>query len=924
MRKETVNAKVTEAQCTGCGACKNVCPVSAISMKADTEGFLYPNVKETQCIECGKCLMVCPVLVDNNSNSSTPEIWAVRASDDLRAVSSSGGVFTILAEYILEEKGLVCGAAYDTEMNVHHMLVEKKEDLKKLRGSKYVQSDVRDVYQKIYTELKNGRTVLFTGTPCQNAALRNVVGEQEKLVQVDLICHGVPSQTLFTQYLSEVADGKKIKTVNFRNKQFGWQSGKVQIQFEDQSEYIGTTQNDPYEVGFYRNLTLQKCCSDCKFSEYPREGDLSIGDFWGISDIDRKQNDGKGTSIVFVNNQKGERVFSAIQKRFYKTQSYPFQEIGGKIKNRVHAKYPPNIKREKFFQELKKRHNVYQAVKETLPNGIEQKKIVSGKIFDVGLVSNYLAVNFGGSLTQYAMYRTIKKMGYSVGMIGRPLSSWGKADHANLSKMYLECPYDEIDLLPRMNTREDMEALNNVCRQFVVGSDQLFQYTLYRDLDKFVSLSWAKDRKKKIAYAASFGHGKIWGDVDELAEMGYFLNKYDAFSVREKDAVALCKRHFAVDAEWVLDPVFLCDKEVYRELAQKSKRKRKEHYIASYILDPSMDKQKILKRIGKELDLPIEVYSEMLHSKEYVAPLGDLDVVHLKVEERLDSIMNCDYFVTDSFHGTCFAIIMGKPFLSILNTKRGGSRFTSLLELFGLEARLIKNSKELEKNVPAVIADIDYAAVHKILEKEKQRCTQWLLTQLKTPKKNLYSDYDMMKKLIEEQKRTISQLHSEMMELARMVGKEGRYITDIEKYLDYLFRVRKKYQILIAVKDTPGLAVSENVSEKFQKLGIREKLVGKHGRSFAAVIDGGENIYEEMGQELSPIETELHLEDAELRLVSRVFLNGNEAVIKYNGIDYAVNERGFNIVLIEKESGIVEDSVCFDTHLPDYKCYRRK
>ena len=123
-----------------------------------------------------------------------------------------------------------------------------------------------------------------------------------------------------------------------------------------------------------------------------------------------------------------------------------------------------------------------------------------------------------------------------------------------------------------------------------------------------------------------------------------------------------------------------------------------------------------------------------------------------------------------------------------------------MLELFGLEARLIKNSKELEKNIPAVIADIDYAAVHKTLERERQRCTQWLQTQLKAPKKNLYSDYDMMKKLIEEQKRTISQLHSEMVELARMVGKEGRYITDIEKYLDYLFRVRKKYQILIAVK----------------------------------------------------------------------------------------------------------------------------
>lgn len=923
--KITVNEKVSYQTCTGCGACANTCPVHAICMQPDPEGFNYPSVDEKKCIECKKCIAACPVLNYENLNSNEPEILAVRASDEIRAVSSSGGVFTVLAEEILSEGGAVCGAAFDDNMVLRHVLIEDKESLNRLRGSKYLQSDVGEVYVRIKELLIQGRKVLFSGTPCQNAALRNVIGEDsDNLLQIDIICHGVPSQTVFSQYLKEVASGRKVRHVNFRSKEFGWQSGKILIEFDDNTEYIGDVKNDAFEVGFYRNLTLRKACSECKYSAYPREGDISIGDFWGISQIDASQNDGKGTSIVFLNNEKGKNAFKKAKKSFYKVQEYSFKDIGKNLKNRIHAHYPSNIKRDAFFKNFDQEKNFYKAVKLTLPETLEKKPVHRNKIYDIGLVSNYLAVNFGGSLTQYALYSVLKSLGYSVGMIERPYSASGKADDDNLEKVYLECPYDKEDLIPRFGNREEMRQLNGVCRQFLVGSDQLFQYALYQELDKIVSLSWVKDRKKKTAYAASFGHGRIWGDINELAELGYFLKKYDAFSVREKDAVQLCKKHFDVNAEWVLDPVFLCDKKVYERLAKKSSRKREGRYIASYILDPSSDKKKILEKVMSATGLPIEIFSEIRHSKEYVEPLKNLNVVMMRSEERLESIMHCDYFVTDSFHGTCLAIIMNKPFISILNMKRGGSRFTSLLEIFGLRERLIKDSKDLEKRETIIGKKIDYKIVNTVLQKEKTRSLNWLKEKLKEPKKNLYSDYDIMKNLIEEQKKTIDSLKDEIKILARMVGKEGRYIEDIYEYLEYLYRIRKDHIILMAAKDTLGLAVNERVSNGFKKLGIINNLNEKHGRSFAAVLNGGINIYEEMGTELNPIETYMEVENVPVKLVSKVYQNGNEAKIEWDGTDYAVNERGLNIIVIAKDTKMVEDSVCFDMHLKKYSCYRNK
>ena len=284
--------------------------------------------------------------------------------------------------------------------------------------------------------------------------------------------------------------------------------------------------------------------------------------------------------------------------------------------------------------------------------------------------------------------------------------------------------------------------------------------------------------------------------------------------------------------------------------------------------------------------------------------------------------MNCDFFVTDSFHGTCFAIIMGKPFISILNNKRGGSRFPSLLELFGLDERLIETSKDLEERSNLLTEDIDYEKVYEILEKEKKRCLTWLRTNLRKAKKNVYSDYDMMQKLLRDQQKTIEGLKKEIIGLSKLLGKEGRYIENLEEYLDYLYRRRMDYTILIAVKDTPGLALNQKIAEKLNRLGIQNIMWGKHGHSFAAVIDGGNNIYEELGNGDAPINTSINLGENQVTLISRVFKNGNEAVIKWNHRNYAVNLRGLNFVLVSKKTGIVEDAVCFDTHVQEYICNR--
>ena len=226
---------ITHNQCTGCGACYNKCPVNAIVMKPDAEGFSFPSINSEQCIHCGLCLKTCPVFETKYENNPEPKCYAVMANDEIRKNSSSGGVFTLLAEWVLRQGGVVCGAAYSQDCySVQQIIITKEEDCHKLRGSKYVQSENGEIYKKVKAYLDNGTPVLFTGTPCQVAAVKAYLEKPyEKLYTLDLVCHGVPSPGVYQKFIEEQEKkyGSKAIQVTFRDKQFGGWNHSTKICF---------------------------------------------------------------------------------------------------------------------------------------------------------------------------------------------------------------------------------------------------------------------------------------------------------------------------------------------------------------------------------------------------------------------------------------------------------------------------------------------------------------------------------------------------------------------------------------------------------------------------------------------------------------------------------------------------------------------
>lgn len=916
--------------CTGCGACMNICPLDAIKMAENEKGFIVPDIDKKACINCGRCLQVCPKHICVRENWSEPQVFAAYAKEEIQVVSSSGGIFSLLAKNMLEkEAGAVAGVVFDDNMQAVYTLAEKIEDVEPMRGSKYVQSNVGMIYRDIKKYLEEDRSVLFTGCPCQVAALKNFLGKDyNNLLTVDILCHGVPSNKTFQLYLNSISGNKKVKNVAFRDKQFGWNANHIKITFADDSTYIGDMESDGYVKGFLKNLFLRKSCEECIFSEFPRVGDITIGDFWGIRNISPEMYSALGTSMIFVNNEKGEKYYKEIkslvknEKRLaFQPQCYP---------NRIHRLYHHNNKRDQFFLMLKNK-GFDNSIKYLLP----EKGEISYRSFpedyrvkennkleqhDIGLVCNYFAGNFGGSLTQYALYNVLKEMGYSVYMIEHPQDADARTSKDTLNKIYVKVPYPIEDMAPDFKNRMEMRKLNEFCDCFVVGSDQLFQYTLYEMMGKFVILDWVDDTKQKVAYAASFGHAHMWGKQSELGRMAYFIQRFDGFSVREKTAVEICKNQFDIDAEWVLDPVFLCDKQHFIDLADNADIQWKEHYIGSYLLDPDEEKREMLEFLMKNLGIECDIFSEFNSSAKYMESLGSLTWHNYKVEERLSSIMNCDVFFTDSFHGTCFSIIMKKPFVSVLNTKRGADRFTSLLEHFGLANRLIRNYDELTQVKD--IMRIDYDAVYKILEQDKIRSYSWLCNRLQVKKGKSRSTYNILCDMIAERDEKIENLEKLVTCLSQELGYLLEKITDINRYLAILKKNRDKYVIFMAVKDTSGFLLDKKIADAIKRLGFRTDMQDKHWYSFIGIINEKKVICETLSGYNEAVTAELWIDEMKVNIGSKCLKAGNEAFICINEKNYAVNRRGLNIVVWDKESGCVIDSVCFDTHSQNIPCYR--
>lgn len=307
-------------ECCGCTACKHICPTNAIEMVADKEGFLYPSINQQLCIDCGQCKKVCAFQngYDTSNNLEQPKVYAAKhKNESIRMDSTSGGAFTAISDYILDNNGVIFGVSFDDNMHVVHQMAKTIRERDKFKGSKYVQSDLKNVYMEIKQLLKKDIYVLFTGTPCQTAGLSRYLSSSktEKLILCDIICHGTPSPLMWREHIKhlEMKMKQTIKEYKFRDKSIGWRGANVTIKFKGKkiAKYsIAKTFTNLY---FSHNI-IRPACHNCKYTNLQRTSDITIADFWGIEKHMQDFDDNKGVSLVFVNTEKGDQVFKNIIK----------------------------------------------------------------------------------------------------------------------------------------------------------------------------------------------------------------------------------------------------------------------------------------------------------------------------------------------------------------------------------------------------------------------------------------------------------------------------------------------------------------------------------------------------------------------------------------------------------------------------------
>lgn len=346
--------KQKNLKCSGCTACFAICPKDAITMQADSEGFKYPVIDKNKCIDCGLCCKVCPLENMYGNFGEDKTSFACRAKDkNFAKQSSSGGVFGILANMYLKEQAVIYGAAFDDNWNVCHIRADKKDELKSLYTSKYVQSDIGNTFRQVKCDLDNGKKVLFAGTPCQVAGLKSYLQKDYlNLLSVDFICHGVPSPLVWQRYIiaMEKKLNNKITEVSFRDKEDGWKNYYFKLSTANGNVFYEKHGENIYMKGFLKDLYLRYSCYDCKFKTLHRASDITLADFWGIEKIIPEINVEKGVSLCWSSSEKGKQVLADVLKR----TDYYEVKLREAIKHNSSAikSVEMHKNRDKFFEEV--------------------------------------------------------------------------------------------------------------------------------------------------------------------------------------------------------------------------------------------------------------------------------------------------------------------------------------------------------------------------------------------------------------------------------------------------------------------------------------------------------------------------------------------------------------------------------------------
>ena len=716
----TVLDAVKKSACTGCTACMACCPVKAISMQYDDEGFIYPIIENEKCIDCSLCTKTCPSLKNELRNTDTPDCFAAWALDKKVPVkSSSGGIFSLLAEKTLQKGGIVVGAAYKDDFHgVHHVIVESINDLQKLCNAKYVQSELGNIFSQIKAYLDEGEKVLFSGTPCQVAGLYSFLGKRyDGLSTVDVICHGVPSPGMFSTFIDEMEEefGAPVVAINMRDKTKGYWGLSTGIEFENGKKYLVENNDCAWKTAFLKHYSLRPVCHNCKYCSTNRYGDITLGDFWGIGDIDQNLFRKEGNSMVLVNSRKGAQLWKQIDGEKFSC-SAPLAIPKTKSANLNNNPAGLHNARDRFFLEWKNNKEFMNSFNK-----------IKNQIAKVGILGWWYYENYGAALTAYGLKRGVEKLGYSAIMIDEPVAKHGSADSQrskvrNFAKRYLESI--------QVARRSDLVKLNDKMDIFISGSDQMWNPML-----KWISgweyyLDFVAYNKKKISYASSFGDVDVYdAPMVDIERVGYLLSRFDAISVREDVGKKILAETFNVDAKHVVDPVFFLTKEEYSEIKPTNFKLPQKPYLIAYLGSGSEKARVIIEETAKRKGLyPLVIFDaspDRWEENKKALGMSDKHVLdNVEVGDFVHYVKNASYVITDTFHGTCFSVIFEKSFIALLS-RASHNRQMSLLKMLDLEERALPINEALEKH-SHVLSDINYTVVNSILQRLTSESREWL------------------------------------------------------------------------------------------------------------------------------------------------------------------------------------------------------
>lgn len=688
-------------------------------MRMDEEGFIRPCVDASACIHCNLCNKICPVAEGKERepsdflsayagwNSSMPELTR----------SSSGGIFSLLANHVLDAGGVVCGAVYDNTGHVHHDFAETTEGLLRMRGSKYVQSEMRDCFPQIRNLLNGGRHVLFSGTGCQVAGLKSYLGkEYDKLLTVEIVCEGTPSPGLWERHLKHVcSELREVHYLSFRDKVYGWTKTLV-VRYDTNSgerkEVAIPAAREPYIKLMFAAVSQARNCYQCRFREGRSGADILIGDMWGLGIVAPEAKPSCGASVILCNSEYGQRVLEQVegQMAFCKQIS----PLSAAINNGYLYRTPviDFAAREYLFQNYKAGKQLADYAEAALKRANR-----------VAILNHAGHSNYGSNLTAFALQETLRRMGYDARTVSL------KPFRANFWSMVR--PFSSFINTCIRWTRDvygprTCATLNRDFDTFVVGSDQVWRYPkswLRRFAEPAFYLDFAAQGKRRIAYAASFGIGEYCGPASHRGRMKKALLDFDSVSVREEQGLQILAEQFGYKgASAVMDPVFLISRRDWQRFSQAADADVPSGCLSWMFF---FNESRMLQ--------PLEAYARQKDMQQL-----NLSADCASVMTWLRRIENSALVVTDSFHTLCFALIFRKPFVVVSSESHGMSRLASLLEALSLRGRIIDTettdeSDLLKEFVRIAEEEIDYELVEQQLARLVSHSLGWLKTAMQKP-----------------------------------------------------------------------------------------------------------------------------------------------------------------------------------------------